>query len=202
MIIIHNLTSSQPHNSVQYIVTTDNSQAQTRRLSRGGPEEGLGVSDSRGRREESGATKASSPRGREAAGEWRGSSGGGGRRWGQSLRGVGEGCPSSFGLAVEGLGTDLEGFFTRAAKKVYSKLVKTGYPDKIWEIRKQLGYKPNRFRPVFEFDILYFVMGISLCTWSLWAGCFSQHFLASWTAFRAGRTAVLEQQGQQHLDYF
>jgi hypothetical protein len=31
------------------------------------------------------------------------------------------------------------------------------------------------------------LMGISLCTWSLWAGWF---FSASWTAFRAARTAA------------
>jgi hypothetical protein len=54
----------------------------------------------------------------------------------------------------------------------------------------------------FSFTMGWFVMGISLCTWSLWAGCFSQHFSASWTAFRAARTAVLEQLGQQHLDCF
>ena len=32
-----------------------------------------------------------------------------------------------------------------------------GYLDKIREIRKRLGYEPNRFHPVFESDILYFV---------------------------------------------
>jgi hypothetical protein len=43
------------------------------------------------------------------------------------------------------------------------------------------------------------MMGISLCTWSLWGWFFS----ASWTAFRAARTAVSWLfLGQQHLDCF
>jgi hypothetical protein len=45
---------------------------------------------------------------------------------------------------------------------------------------------PKQMRHPFHHDpSCCFVMGISLCTWSLW-GCF---FSASWTAFRAVRTA-------------
>ena len=44
-----------------------------------------------------------------------------------------------------------------AEKMVYPELVKTGYLDQIWKIQKRSGYRLNRFRPVFEFDISYFV---------------------------------------------
>ena len=41
---------------------------------------------------------------------------------------------------------------------VYSEFAKTGYPDQIREIQKRSEYRPNRFGPVFEFDIPYFVL--------------------------------------------
>ena len=40
-------------------------------------------------------------------------------------------------------------------KLVYTKLVKIEYSDKIWKIWKRSGYKPNRFRSTFKFDMPY-----------------------------------------------
>jgi hypothetical protein len=49
---------------------------------------------------------------------------------------------------------------------------------------------------------LLFVMGISLCTWSLWGWFFSQHLGLFLEQLGQHLGLILEQLGQQHLGCF
>jgi hypothetical protein len=50
-------------------------------------------------------------------------------------------------------------------------------------------------------NVFAFLMGISLCTWSLWGG-FSQHLRLLLEQLGQHLGLLLEQLGQQHLGYF